>query len=384
MSEDEKSPDDKQRRLSDKDSADLSKKCTNNPAESFVQVVEKAQATKPVWRLWTHRYPDPDAIGSMMGLAWGLQKAYGIECEMYYDGEISHPQNNAICNLLEPQLKRADEYKSVDNAFNILVDTIPSNAGTGGSKVDFQVVIDHHKELPNGGFSGLCIHMKTGSACTIVFKLLQHICEVRGGKEFWFEDNNDNDSKVATAMIAGIVTDTEFMTSIDSTECDREAFNQLSDFRNPNFLKQIVFFKRPRFWVDVKAAASVEASIDDEGYAIIGLGLIPEKQRDVIADMAEEMVSWASVETAIAFGVVGGERIEGSVRSLNASINVSDFCKKLGGKHGNGGGKLGKGAYRFSLAGMSIDPDEDDETKKKTWELIKEKETRRIQRLVKK
>ena len=98
--------------------------------------------------------------------------------------------------------------------------------------------------------------------------------------------------------------------------------------------------------------------------------------------MADEMVSWANVVTAIAFAVVGGERIEGSVRSLNASVSISEFCKKLGGRHGSGGGKLGKGAYRLGLAGMSLDPDEDEETKDKTWTLIKEKETKRITRTI--
>jgi hypothetical protein len=107
--------------------------------------------------------------------------------------------------------------------------------------------------------------------------------------------------------------------SDDSTELEFKAFSELFQYRNSEFLKQIVFFKRPKFWIDKKAEGCSEAKINDEGYAVVGLGLIPEKQRDLIADMAEEMVSWASVETAIAFGVVGGDRIEASVRSLNPS-----------------------------------------------------------------
>lgn len=371
MSEDNKAPETDKR------------KCTvREHAENFKNLLERISeggAKKIKAAIFTHNCPDPDAIGSMMGMAWILSKAYGAECDLFYSGEISHPQNNAICNLLDPQLKRAkEEYKNDEYNLRILCDTIPSNAGTADHKVDFDVVIDHHKELPNGGYSGLVIHMKTGSCCAIVYKLIE--CLYKHG----FEDDNDADSKVATAMIAGIVTDTEYMVSDDSTELEFEAFSKLFPFRVSNFLKQIVFFKKPKIWIDIKAKASSEAVVDDEGYAIVGLGLIPEKQRDLIADMAEEMVSWASVETAIAFAVVGGERIEGSVRSLNASISVSEFCKKLGSRHGMGGGKMGKGAYRYSLAGMSIDPDEDEDTKQKTWDLVREKETKRIMRLIKK
>ena len=112
--------------------------------------------------------------------------------------------------------------------------------------------------------------------------------------------------------------------------------------------------------------------------------MLPEKHRDLISDMAEEMVHWTSVETAIAFAVIGGEKIEGSVRSLNPSLTVADFCKKLGGKHGTGGGKHGKGAYRLSLAGFSIDPDEEEEDVEEAWESIKKRETARICRAIKK
>lgn len=349
--------------------------------ESFRELIERKteKQTKSVRAaLFCHPFPDPDAVGSMVGMQWMLERTWGIESDLFYTGEISHPQNNAICNLLDPQLKLADEYRADQYELNILHDTIPSHAGTGGHTVDFDCVIDHHKDLPNGGYSGLVIHMKIGSCCAIVYRLMEHFCK----KDRWFSDDNDLDSKVATAMIAGVVTDTEFLMSDDATEHDSYCKDGLWPFRHSNFLKQIVFFKRPRSWADAKAAACQNVVIDDEGMAISGLGLIPQKQRDLIADMAEDMVSWASVETSVAFGVVGGDRIAGSVRSSNSSISVSELCKKLAGKHGTGGGKQGKGAYSYTLAGMSIDPDEDEDTKARTWELLKEKETKRIQRLM--
>jgi hypothetical protein len=127
----------------------------------------------------------------------------------------------------------------------------------------------------------------------------------------------------------------------------------------------------------------LKATIED-GVGIVGMGLIPSKHRDMIADMAQEMVQWEGVDTAIAFALVDGSRIEGSVRSMNAAISVPRLCKDLGGKHGNGGGKLGKGAYKFELGGGSIDEDDEDGTKAKTWELFSEKERNRIVRIIKK
>lgn len=349
------------------------KRIKKDTTTNFKELLQKVPQDKKI-AIFSHAYPDPDAIGSMMGLSWLLNKEFGFECDLFFDGAISHPQNKSMINLLDPQLKLAKEdYKAEIYGMNLLVDTIPANAGVGGHKVIFDVVIDHHKELPNGGYSGLVVHYKTGACCSIIYKLI----ELMSSKQF--EDDNDNDSKVATAMLAGIITDTEYLVSDDSTEMEFDAFKGLFKLRNPKSLKEIVFFKRPKLWVDIKASASVQTEYTDEGYAIVGLGILPNTQRDLIADMADEMITWASVETAIVFALIDGVTIEGSVRSLNPSITVSEFCKKLGGEHGTGGGKLSKGAYKFGLGGLSFDTDDDDDVK--TWELIKKKEIKRITQL---
>lgn len=349
-------------------------------ADNFKQLVDKRKEGGKPFALFAHSYPDPDAIGAMMGMNMLLDRSFGVESHLFYHGEVSHPQNSAIVNLLDPQLKLAnEEYAQANYGCCILLDTIPMNAGTGDHKVDFDCVIDHHKDLPNGGYTGLVVHMKTGSCCSIIYSLMQSLM-----KDSWFDDGVDLDRKVATAMMAGIVTDTDWMTSDDTTELEGKTFTALLECRSPKIFRDIVFFKRSKFWIDIKAEAAREAEIDDEGYAIVGLGLIPEKDRDLIADMARDILSWSSVETAVVFAVVGGETLQGSVRSQNNSLCVPDFCKKLGGRFGTGGGKHAKGAYRYSLGGMCIDPDEDEDTKKQTWELIRAKETKRIAKLVRK
>lgn len=330
--------------------------------------------------IFTHRCPDPDAMSSLMSMQWLLQKSFGLESDLFYSGEVSHPQNGVMLNLLNLGLKRVDEeYKPELYGLRILVDTIPENAGVNGFNVVFDAVIDHHRDMPLN-YNGILIHKKVGSCAAILYDMMKHFVP----QEDWLDEDNDGDQKIATALISGIVTDTEYLMSDDCTEMEFKAFSELFPYRNSNFLKQIVFFKRPKLWIDKKAEACTQAKISEEGYAIVGLGMLPEKHRDLISDMAEEMVHWTSVETAIAFAVIGGEKIEGSVRSLNPSLTVADFCKKLGGKHGTGGGKHGKGAYRLSLAGFSIDPDEEEEDVEEAWESIKKRETARICRAIKK
>ena len=66
-------------------------------------------------------------------------------------------------------------------------------------------------------------------------------------------------------------------------------------------------------------------------------------------------------------------------------MSVPKLCKDLGeAKKGNGGGKLGKGAYLYGMGGGGIDEDDDEATKVKTWDLYNEKERNRILRQMKK
>jgi hypothetical protein len=159
------------------------------------------------------------------------------------------------------------------------------------------------------------------------------------------------------------------------------AWSKLFAYRDPILLKQIVNFERPKFWTEAKAKASSKATIE-ESVGVVGMGIIPGKHRDMIADMADEMVTWEDVNTAVVFAVVDGSRLEGSVRTKASSLSVPALCHDLAGRHGKGGGKLGKGAYRYDLAGASIDEDEDEEIKRKAWELFEEKEIRRVFRTI--
>ena len=327
--------------------------------------------------IFTHATPDPDAIASIMAFNWAMVKLNpNVECTGFYDGCISHPQNIAMVNLLDPNMRPVSEFKKADFDFFVCVDTVPVNAGLGGNEVNFDLVIDHHKEIPNGGFCGLFVNLKAGSCCGTIYHLISKL-------GLTFEDDNDNDSKVATAIMVGISTDTENLMSDDATNYEFDAWSNLFEFRNPAILKRIVHFGRPKYWIDHKANAAKNAVVL-EGVCVVGIGSITAKHRDMIADMVDEIVTWEDVNTAVAFAIIDGDRIEGSVRSRNASVMVPNLCKELASKYGAGGGKLGKGAYRYSLGGSAIEEEDDEDIKQKTWDLLNDKECRRILKIIKK
>jgi nanoRNase/pAp phosphatase (c-di-AMP/oligoRNAs hydrolase) len=321
--------------------------------------------------IFTHPFPDPDAIGSMMAMKWIFSKL-GISSDLYYSGAISHPQNKSMVNLLDPELSLSDSYKPQENILKVLVDSVPSNAGAS-CEISFDLIIDHHKENPSN-FDGMFINLKAGSACATVYELIDKL-----GLDF--DEDNQADTKVATAMMVGITTDTENLMSDDCSDYEFDAWSKLFPFRDPVLLKQIVNFERPKFWIDSKATACSKASVE-ESTGVVGMGSIPAKHRDMIADMADEMVTWEDINTAVVFALVEGNRIEGCVRTKASSLSAPALCQELGGKYGRGGGKLGKGAYRYDLAGASLDEDDDDEIKQQSWELFEKKEIKRVFKII--
>ncbi len=241
----------------------------------FLKALEKKPKRAAIF---SHASPDPDALGSLASIEWLLNRKFGIESDLFFSGVISHPQNVAMVNLLDPNLRPIEDYDEEKYDFKILVDTVPANAGVGDKVIAFDLVIDHHKENCAADFNGLFINLKAGSCCGTIFDLIQK-CELQ------FDEENAHDVKVATAMLVGIATDTENLMSDDATNYEFNAWSKLFEFRDTVALQQIICFERPRFWVESKAQAMMKAFVE-EGVAIVGMGMIPSKHRDMIADMA--------------------------------------------------------------------------------------------------
>jgi nanoRNase/pAp phosphatase (c-di-AMP/oligoRNAs hydrolase) len=326
--------------------------------------------------IFTHPSPDPDAIGSQMGLTWLLKRVYDVDVDMFIAGEISHPQNLTMEKLLSPKLIPIEECNPADYDMRFLVDTIPSNAGR--KDIQFDAVIDHHVEMPVvNGDNYLFINLHTGSCCGTIYNLITQY-------GISFEEDVDYDQQVATAMMVGIYTDTCGLLGDRRTKLDGDAFNELFDYRDPEALKEIAKFKRPKSWISIKAGAATEA-ITEDGVSVVGLGMVSLKHRDLIADMADEMLLWEGVNLSVAFSLVDGDTLQGSVRSMCASVSAAKLCKALGEERGGTGwGHAAMGGYRYSLAGFSLGPDEDEETKSDAWKLINRREIIRIFKMLKK
>src|SRR5262245_58025522 len=122
----------------------------------------------------SHVQPDPDSLGSMMGLAHLVETCLGKATRLTRDGEIARAENRAMVRLLGIELEPVEDVRWDENEAVVMVDSQP---GTGRHSFDDQVkiygVIDHHQtpgELD--GIPFLDIRRGLGATCSLVTRYL--------------------------------------------------------------------------------------------------------------------------------------------------------------------------------------------------------------------
>src|SRR5262245_52004150 len=93
----------------------------------------------------SHVHPDPDSLGSMMGLAHLVETSLGIPTRLTRDGLISRAENKAMVDLLNLELVPIKKIHWEKGEALVMVDSQPN---TGRHSLDPDVplyaVIDHH------------------------------------------------------------------------------------------------------------------------------------------------------------------------------------------------------------------------------------------------
>ncbi len=151
-------------------------------------------------------FPDPDAISS--GMAYReIARQFGIEADVMYDGQVSHPENLALVNLLGIDLCRYQEGMELDGYdAAVFVD----NQGTTthlterlkAAGVPTLVVIDHHEgqDLLDPVFADI---RPVAAAATLLTEYL------RSGKILRLDPENPAHVQLATALMHGLHSETD-------------------------------------------------------------------------------------------------------------------------------------------------------------------------------
>ena len=304
-------------------------------------------------------YPDPDAISS----AWAhkmIAARYGIDCDIVYEGRISHQENLALVQLTDIELVRQNETSDLSQ-YNgtVFVD----NQGTTASLTDRfaavgvkpLVIVDHHERQDRIEAVYTDIR-KIGATATIYTEYI---------REGLLELNKSDVQHVrlATALMHGIRSETSGL--VRAREEEMEAGTFLTRFTDHSLLEDILSVKRSKQVMDVIRLALENREVR-ESYSISGVGYIRSEDRDSIPQAADFLLTEENIHTAIAYGIIikgDREMVVGSMRTSKVTLNPDEFLKEALGATETGryygGGRRGAGGFEIPIGFLAAIKDDD-------------------------
>src|SRR6516225_2566583 len=144
----------------------------------------------------SHVHPDPDSLGSMLGLAYLVESCVGKPTRMTRDGLIGRAENRMLVDVMGLELTPIEDVEWQADDAVVMVDSQPRTGRHNIHRgIPLYAVIDHHQtpgDVANVPF--LDIRRSIGATCSLVTRYLM-------------EQELDLPTRVATCLAYGIETE---------------------------------------------------------------------------------------------------------------------------------------------------------------------------------
>ena len=335
-----------------------SKNAKGRTAE-FLKTLEKARGKKLLIAI--KGYPDPDNISCSMALQWIALK-YDIQSTIVHFEKISHHENRALVKKLDVDLEEfssaldLDEYDYLainDSQSDQLPVELPDH-------IETLVFVDHHKSLGTIESIFLDIREDAGSNASIYCEYLKNPTLAFGGE-------TQIETKIATALMHGIRSDTDNFTN--AMPIDYKASEFLAEHVDRDLLSLISRQSIPGKTMDMMQVALQRKDIRGN-FMFAGVGYVREEDRDGIGQCADYMLHREGIDTVVMYGIVGNSYVDGSLRTSSHIVDPDKWLKEVFGKDEMdrfyGGGRKDKGGFQIPLGVFAKCSD-----KELLWILIK-------------
>jgi nanoRNase/pAp phosphatase (c-di-AMP/oligoRNAs hydrolase) len=285
-------------------------------AERLAALSSLLSADRPV-AVQTHDYPDIDAVAS----AWALSILFrlrGLDASCVYRGEL---KSRSLASLIKRfAIDVGPAADGIPGLQIVVVDGSPANGNVtigGGRLVG---VIDHHIKTGEADAPFVDIRPEA-AACSAM---------IRG---YWAEAGLEPPREVATALLAGIQSDTDFLSRRCSDE-DFEAYAALYKAGDWETASRIV-----RTVLDLRELGLVVSAI---GKARVRDGLLVAFMdgpcgQEALAVLADLALRAEDVSAAVVV-LRAGDGAHFSLRSKSAEISAFDLVRSALSGLGSGGG----------------------------------------------
>jgi nanoRNase/pAp phosphatase (c-di-AMP/oligoRNAs hydrolase) len=312
-------------------------------ARSFAEALGAARGKHLLIALRGH--PDPDGIASALAQAHIAQRLGVAKTTIGYCHELSHRENRALVKLLNVELKKMKSVAELEAKPDFLGlvdahDLDPDLAGVEGYET--LTIVDHHRPHAPPRARFVDLRSDVGATATIFVEYLQELSPLSA--------DQDDDRRVATALMHGLATDTDDFSLARGT--DFRAAAQLADVCDRDLLQDLSRRLIAPSAMDVIARA-LAALVVRRNFAMAGVGFVAESERDTIAQAADFLIRREDIDTVVVYGIVGDRFIEGSLRTHSPSVDPAVWLEQAFGTdergRAYGGGRRDKGGFRIPI-----------------------------------
>jgi nanoRNase/pAp phosphatase (c-di-AMP/oligoRNAs hydrolase) len=308
-------------------------------SDRFLAGLENAERVTFV----THVHPDPDSLGSMMGLAHLVGERLGKPTRLTRDGLISRAENRAMVDLLRVNLIPVEEIAWEKGDAVVMVDSQPNTGRhTFDDALPLYGVIDHHDtpgDLEDVEF--IDVRPSYGATCTLVTKYL-------------IEQEADIPERLATALLYGIESEVSGYPR-EASETDDDALQFLFPIADRDLLARIKNARLPHSHFECLLQALQNSFIYDR--AILSwVNDLPQPEQ--AAEVVDFLVRFEKVDWALCGGVFR-DKLVLSLRTSLQGARAGELLRQVVGKLGRAGGHDRRAGGCVRLASTSLNAVED-------------------------
>jgi nanoRNase/pAp phosphatase (c-di-AMP/oligoRNAs hydrolase) len=279
----------------------------------------------------SHINPDPDSLGSMVGLAHLVRNRLHLPTRLTRDGFIGRAENQAMVRCLDIELEPIEEIDWRSDLAVVMVDSQPhTGRHTLPADVPITAVIDHH-DTPGdcSGVTFVDVRATVGATCTLV-------------TEYLLEQHVPLTPRVATALYYGIDSELAGYPR-EGGPLDDAAMQFLYPHVDKDKLAHIRNARLPHEYFETLLVALQNAFLYDK----LILSWAGELSRpESVAEIADLLVRFEEIDWALCHGVYA-QQVVLSLRTVRPRAQaglilqrIVDGLGKAGGHHRRAGGAI--------------------------------------------
>jgi len=291
----------------------------------------------------SHVNPDPDSLGSMLGLAHLVETCLGTPTRLTRDGLINRAENRTLVDQLGIELEPIEDLAWSPDEAVVMVDSQPN---TGRHSFDgnlpLYAVIDHHETLGDlDGIPFVDVRRGLGATCSIVTSYLT-------------EQDLDLPIELATALHYGIETELSGYPR-EASSLDESCLLYLYPLTDKDVISRIRNARLPVSYFECTLQALQSSFLYDK-LIISWVNDLP--QPELAAEVVDFLIRLETVDWAFCAGVHKDSLVL-SMRTGLRQARAGELLRQVVGKLGRAGGHHRRAGGLIPLASTAPSAIED-------------------------